>query len=82
MEPDSINRAIRMLPTEGGEGWYYLAEGTWDLPGTDPLSPRRAYPDGCGGGFEPPTFESPGSMAHSCFAELTGFDSFFRDGLS
>jgi hypothetical protein len=54
--------AIRMFPTEGGEGWYYIAEGTWDLLGTDPLAPIFGVPaDGrirmvAGGGFEPPTF--------------------------
>jgi hypothetical protein len=53
---------IRMFPTEGGEGWYYIAEGTWDLLGTDPLAPIFGVPaDGrirmvAGGGFEPPTF--------------------------
>jgi hypothetical protein len=47
--------AIRMFPTEDGEGWYYIAEGTWDLLGTDPYAPdirgsrRRAYSGGCGG---------------------------------
>ena len=47
--------AIRMFPTEDGEGWYYIAEGAWDLLGTDPYAPdirrsrRRAYSDGCGG---------------------------------
>ena len=54
--------AIRMFPTEDGEGWYYIAEGTWDLLGTDPLAPIFGVPaDGrirmvAGGGFEPPTF--------------------------
>ena len=28
-----------MFPLEDGEGWYYIAEGTWDLLGTDPLAP-------------------------------------------
>ena len=36
--------AIRMFPTEGGEGWYYIAEGTWDLLGTDPLAPIFGVP--------------------------------------
>ena len=31
--------AVRMYPLEDGEGWYYIAEGTWDLLGTDPLAP-------------------------------------------
>ena len=54
--------AIRMFPTEDGEGWYYIAEGTWDLLGTDPYAPIFGVPaDGrirmvAGGGFEPPTF--------------------------
>ncbi len=54
--------AIRMFPTEDGERWYYIAEGTWDLLGTDPYAPIYGVPaDGCirmvaGGGFEPPTF--------------------------
>jgi len=54
--------AIRMFPTEDGEGWYYIAEGTWDLLGTDPYAPMFGVPaDGrirmvAGGGFEPPTF--------------------------
>ena len=54
--------AIRMFPTEDGEGWYYIAEGTWDLLGTDPRAPIFGVPaDGrirmvAGGGFEPPTF--------------------------
>jgi len=54
--------AIRMFPTEDGEGWYYIAEGTWDLLGTDPYAPIYGVPeDGrirmvAGGGFEPPTF--------------------------
>ncbi len=26
--------AIRMFSTEDGEGWYYIAEGTWNLVGT------------------------------------------------
>ena len=53
---------IRMFPTEDGEGWYYIAEGTWDLLGTDPRAPIFGVPaDGriqmvAGGGFEPPTF--------------------------
>jgi hypothetical protein len=49
--------AIRMFPTEDGEGWYYIAEGTWDLLGTDPYAPIYGVPaDGrirmvAGGGF-------------------------------
>ena len=54
--------AVRMFPLEDGEGWYYIAEGTWDLLGTDPLAPEmRVCEEGrirmvAGGGFEPPTF--------------------------
>ncbi len=54
--------AVRMYPLEDGEGWYYVAEGTWDLLGTDPLAPEmRVREEGrirlvAGGGFEPPTF--------------------------
>jgi len=50
--------AIRMFPTEDGEGWYYIAEGTWDLLGTDPYAPIYGVPaDGrirlvAGGGFD------------------------------
>jgi hypothetical protein len=25
--------AVRMYPLEDGEGWYYIAEGTWDFAG-------------------------------------------------
>ena len=48
-----------MFPTEDGEGWYYIAEGTWDLLGIDPYAPIYGVPaDGrirmvAGGGFEP-----------------------------
>ena len=31
--------AVRMFPLEDGEGWYYVAEGTWELLGADPLAP-------------------------------------------
>ena len=54
--------AVRMYPSVDGEGWYYLAEGAWDLLGADPLAPdTRVYEEGrirmvAGGGFEPPTF--------------------------
>jgi hypothetical protein len=54
--------AVRMYPLEDGEGWYYVAEGTWDLLGFDPLAPDiRVREEGrirmvAGGGFEPPTF--------------------------
>ena len=54
--------AVRMYPSEDGEGWYYIAEGAWDLLGTDPLAPdMRVCEEGrirmvAGGGFEPPTF--------------------------
>ena len=50
---------VRNRTVEGGEGWYYIAEGTWDLLGTDPLAPIFGVPvDGrirlvAGGGFEP-----------------------------
>jgi len=53
---------VRMYPSLDGEGWYYIAEGTWDLLGTDPLAPEmRVCEEGrirmvAGGGFEPPTF--------------------------
>jgi site-specific DNA recombinase len=53
---------VRMYPSVDGEGWYYIAEGTWDLLGTDPLAPEmRVCEEGrirmvAGGGFEPPTF--------------------------
>jgi hypothetical protein len=36
--------AVRMLPLEDGEGWYYVAEGTWDLLGTDPHQPTVQVP--------------------------------------
>ena len=36
--------AIRMFPTENGEGRYYIAEGTWDLLGTDPMLRFSAFP--------------------------------------
>jgi hypothetical protein len=52
-----------MYPLEDGEGWYYIAEGAWDLLGADPKSPkmRAVTAEGrvrmvAGGGFEPPTF--------------------------
>jgi hypothetical protein len=54
--------AVRMYPSVDGEGWYYIAEGAWDLLGTDPLAPEmRVCEEGrirmvAGGGFEPPTF--------------------------
>jgi len=54
--------AVRMYPLEDGEGWYYMAEGAWNLLGTDPLAPdMRVCEEGrirmvAGGGFEPPTF--------------------------
>jgi DNA invertase Pin-like site-specific DNA recombinase len=55
--------AILMFPLEDGEGWYYIAEGEWNLLGTDPYEPKlRVVPlEGrirmvAGGGFEPPTF--------------------------
>ena len=32
--------AVRMFPLEDGEGWYYIAEGTWDLLGTDTHEPN------------------------------------------
>ena len=54
--------AVRMYPSVDGEGWYYIAEGAWDLLGTDPLAPdMRVCEEGrirmvAGGGFEPPTF--------------------------
>jgi site-specific DNA recombinase len=54
--------AVRMFPMEDGEGWYYIAEGTWDLLGTDPRAPIPRIPEEgrirmvAGGGFEPPTF--------------------------
>ena len=53
---------VRMYPSVDGEGWYYIAEGSWDLLGTDPLAPdMRVCEEGrirmvAGGGFEPPTF--------------------------
>ena len=31
--------AVRMYPSVDGEGWYDIAEGAWDLLGTDPLAP-------------------------------------------
>jgi site-specific DNA recombinase len=54
--------AVRMYPSVDGESWHYIAEGTWDLLGTDPLAPKvRGSEEGrirmvAGGGFEPPTF--------------------------
>ncbi|MGA9978892.1 MAG: hypothetical protein WBQ08_09680, partial [Candidatus Sulfotelmatobacter sp.] len=49
--------AVRMYPSVDGEGWYYIAEGAWDLLGTDPLAPdMRVCEEGrirmvAGGGF-------------------------------
>jgi DNA invertase Pin-like site-specific DNA recombinase len=54
--------AVRMYPSMDGEGWYYIAEGAWDLLGTDPLAPHvRVCEEGrirmvAGGGFEPPIY--------------------------
>ena len=31
--------AVLMYPSEDGEGWYYIAEGAWDLLGTIPPHP-------------------------------------------
>ena len=48
-----------MFPLEDGEGCYYIAEGTSDLQGTDPLAPdMRVREEGrirlvAGGGFVP-----------------------------
>ena len=53
---------VRMYPSVDGEGWHYVAEGTWDLLGADPHEPKMQVPvEGrirmvAGGGFEPPTF--------------------------
>ncbi len=50
---------IRMSPTNEGEGWHYVAEGDWDLLGTDSnLASRRQCLDWrlrmvAGVGFEP-----------------------------
>jgi hypothetical protein len=32
--------AVLMFPLEDGEGWYYIAEGAWNLLGTDPHEPK------------------------------------------
>ena len=42
---------IRMMPTEDGREWYYIAEGNWNLLGTGPSAPvlGLAHSDGCGG---------------------------------
>jgi hypothetical protein len=32
--------AVLMFPLEDGEGWYYIAEGEWNLLGTDPHEPK------------------------------------------
>ena len=75
LEVDSIDRAVEQFGGQlqsslagvsseitDGEDWYYIAEGTRDLLGTDPLAPICGVPaDGrirmvAGGGFEPPTF--------------------------
>jgi site-specific DNA recombinase len=42
---------IRMTPTQKGEHWSYVAEGTWNLLGTGPNAPvpELAHSDGCGG---------------------------------
>jgi hypothetical protein len=34
-----------MYPTEDGEGWCYLAEGTWDLMGNAPVGPMLGQPE-------------------------------------
>ena len=59
----ALKLGVQMYPTEDGEGWCYLAEGTWDLMGNAPVGPTLGQPeDGwrfemvAGGGFEPPTF--------------------------
>ena len=61
-----------------GEGWYYIAEGTWDLLGTDPLAPKmRVCEEGrirmvAGGGFEP--FRHLGILyKHNDIRIITGF---------
>jgi site-specific DNA recombinase len=52
---------IRMTPSTDGSGWNYLAEGEWNLLGTDAeLAPRRQFSDWrldmvAGVGFEPTT---------------------------
>ena len=52
---------IRMTPSSDGNGWNYVAEGEWDLLGTDAeLAPRRQFSDWrldmvAGVGFEPTT---------------------------
>jgi hypothetical protein len=38
--------AVRMYPLEDGDGWYYIAEGTWDLLGIDPHAPKAQVPEG------------------------------------
>ena len=53
---------VQMYPTEDGEGWCYLAEGTWDLMGNAPVGPMLGQPeDGrfemvAGGGFVPQAY--------------------------
>lgn len=53
-------------PDGVGRSWYYEAEGSWNLLGTDENAPREEHSaqdsaEGrlrmvAGGGFEPPTF--------------------------
>jgi vacuolar-type H+-ATPase subunit I/STV1 len=53
---------IRMSPSNDGKGWHYVAEGDWDLLGTDPdMVSERQLLDWrlevvAGVGFEPTTF--------------------------
>ena len=53
---------VQMYSTEDGEGWCYLAEGTWHLVENAPVGPMLGQPADrrfelvAGGGFEPPTF--------------------------
>jgi hypothetical protein len=35
---------VRMVPTQGQEVWHYVAEGKWDLLGTDPNVDRTRQP--------------------------------------
>ena len=50
---------VQLYPSEDGQGWCYIAEGTWDLMGEPPVAPKNLsgrFEMVAGGGFEPPTF--------------------------
>src|SRR5208282_2012610 len=62
---------VRMYPSVDGEGWYYIAEGTWDLLGADPLAPdMRVCEEGrirmvAGGGFVPQSVTDSSELTDS-----------------